>query len=469
MDRVISVPTALRASTSAPSGPLFSELVGYGAATTGGKNGDVYEVDSLSDSGSVGTLRHAIDSQSGPRWIVFDPSLSGNINLSNRLVPDSNCTIDGRGSDITLVGGGSAQLYINHVSNVIVTNLKFINDSEEDDSIGIVGSSGYDKYWIHRCSFGIAGDECIGTFRYYDELTFSWNKFENLKDGPGNYEGKGLLIGGQDVYEFSTGDVYPFLTTALTGGETVIDVSYGQNLDTQIGVGQEIGIELDSGIGHWSIVSAVSDTNNTITIEDAVPASTDAAIGNIVAVSRHKDRNIDPTMSENELRYWPAAGYTPITVGYRTRATVHHNYFSTLQRQPRCRNGIHHVYNNYQADWVFGQSVRAGQASQIYYENCVIDPGTGTKTALDWFTADDPVITRGQCKSVGTHRVVQGTAIINDRINHRPERPMFNPNDDYTYTADTADAALESALINETGWRSPVQVSHPGTTAPWDN
>jgi pectate lyase len=62
----------------------FPQAEGFGAAARGGRGGDVYHVTSLLDNGSVGTLRHGIESApTTGRTIVFD--VGGWITLNSNL------------------------------------------------------------------------------------------------------------------------------------------------------------------------------------------------------------------------------------------------------------------------------------------------------------------------------------------------------------------------------------------------
>ena len=62
--------------------PAFPGAEGFGKYAAGGRGGDVYRVTTLRDGGP-GSLRHAVESATGPRTVVFD--VGGTITLSKRL------------------------------------------------------------------------------------------------------------------------------------------------------------------------------------------------------------------------------------------------------------------------------------------------------------------------------------------------------------------------------------------------
>ncbi len=81
--------------------PAFPGAVGFGAVSVGGRGGDVYHVTSLLDDGSPGTLRHGVETATGPRTIVFD--VGGTIELGSVLTITADAmTIAGQ----TAPGGG---------------------------------------------------------------------------------------------------------------------------------------------------------------------------------------------------------------------------------------------------------------------------------------------------------------------------------------------------------------------------
>ncbi len=109
--------------------PAFPSAVGQGAASVGGRGGDVYHVTNLLDYDSdhgepkiEGSLRHAIRSATGPRTIVFD--VGGAIQLHGRLdIRKSKLTIAGQ----TAPGGITVWGYpvdVANVSDVIIRHLR---------------------------------------------------------------------------------------------------------------------------------------------------------------------------------------------------------------------------------------------------------------------------------------------------------------------------------------------------------
>jgi pectate lyase len=162
------------AQTGSSADPLWSQLEGFGKATTGGKDGVVYKVTTLQDNAYgkpliAGSLRYGI-AMSDPKkklWIVFDNKFKDGVShglwLQQRLYLRSDLTLDGRGADIvfkTTVDWNLYELFqtkdmsrpacrpkgtlssdnmrkakfgtmlaINGVKNVIVTNFSFRRDN----------------------------------------------------------------------------------------------------------------------------------------------------------------------------------------------------------------------------------------------------------------------------------------------------------------------------------------------------
>ena len=141
--------------------PAFPGAEGGGMYATGGRNGSVYHVTNLNDSGA-GSFRDAVSSSN--RIIVFD--VGGTINLKSDIDCKGNITIAGQtapgGNGITLRGGKIGM----GGDNIIV---RFIssrpgekgNGSGDYDAWG--GSKGSNSI-IDHCSIGWANDEQFGLY-----------------------------------------------------------------------------------------------------------------------------------------------------------------------------------------------------------------------------------------------------------------------------------------------------------------
>ncbi|VFQ77764.1 unnamed protein product, partial [Cuscuta campestris] len=85
--------------------------IGFGQGAMGGKGGKIYVVTDSSDEDTVepraGTLRHAVI-QAEPLWIVFGGDMT--IRLKHELIFNSYKTVDGRGAEVRITGGGCITL-----------------------------------------------------------------------------------------------------------------------------------------------------------------------------------------------------------------------------------------------------------------------------------------------------------------------------------------------------------------------
>lgn len=162
--------------------------LGFGAGTTGGKDGPIYIVTDSSDDNMEepknGTLRHAVI-QDGPLWIIFGYSMT--ITLQHELLVTGDKTIDGRGAYVKIAGGSG--ITVQFVKNVIISNLKIkqikatsggiIRDStthkglrtfDEGDGITVFGSS---NVWIDHCSMSKCEDGIIDAVKGSTAVTIS--------------------------------------------------------------------------------------------------------------------------------------------------------------------------------------------------------------------------------------------------------------------------------------------------------
>lgn len=160
-----------------PHEALLGELVGFGAGTTGGAGGPVVTVTTLADSGP-GSLREAATAP-GAAWIRF--AVSGEIALASNVPVTSDKTIDGRGADITIRGGG---LFVQGgAGNVIINNLK-LRDSPNDL---IRFFDGGEYMWVHHCDLSNGGD---GAFDATEGVTHVTISYSHLFD-----HDKAMLVG----------------------------------------------------------------------------------------------------------------------------------------------------------------------------------------------------------------------------------------------------------------------------------
>ncbi len=122
----------------------FACAEGFGASATGGRGGDVYHVTKLTDDpsegalryGSQGTLRHGIETATGPRTIVFD--VGGYIKLNDWLhIRNDQITLAGQtapGGGITIIG---YPLGITNASDIIIRYMRFrVGDFNAVDPTG---------------------------------------------------------------------------------------------------------------------------------------------------------------------------------------------------------------------------------------------------------------------------------------------------------------------------------------------
>lgn len=171
-----------------PHEALLSELVGFGATTTGGAGGPLVSVTTLADDGP-GSLREAA-ALSGPAWIRFE--VDGVIELQDNISVSSDKTLDGRGADVTIAGGG---LYVEAgEGNVIVNNLK-LRDAPDDILRFFDGGS---RMWVHHCDLSSGGDGAFDATEGVTEITVSFTHvFDHDKamlTGAGSPEGDGASM-----------------------------------------------------------------------------------------------------------------------------------------------------------------------------------------------------------------------------------------------------------------------------------
>ena len=177
----------------------FPGAVGWGRFATGGRNGSVYHVTNLNDSGT-GSLRDAV-SQSN-RIVVFD--VSGVIRINSRIVFAKNLYVAGQtapGEGITVYGDGVS---FSGADNIICRYMRF--------RMGAVGTKDKD------CA-GVAN----GQNMIFDHCSFSWGQDENFSI---NWDNKGTApqnitlmnsIVGQGLMTHSAGGLMQADNVSLIG------------------------------------------------------------------------------------------------------------------------------------------------------------------------------------------------------------------------------------------------------------
>ncbi|KAI3997154.1 hypothetical protein MKX01_008998 [Papaver californicum] len=186
--------------------------IGFGRTALGGKGGQYYLVSDSSDHDAInpkpGTLRHAVI-QVEPLWIIFSADMR--IKLKEELIVSSFKTIDGRGFNVHITGGGCITLQ--SVTNVIIHNIHIhhcvpsgnaqVRDSpthygyrgkSDGDGISIMGGR---KIWIDHCSLSYCTDGLIDAIVGSTAITISNNFF--------SHHDEVMLMGHNDNYLADSG------------------------------------------------------------------------------------------------------------------------------------------------------------------------------------------------------------------------------------------------------------------------
>ncbi|KAF5177790.1 Pectate lyase [Thalictrum thalictroides] len=181
--------------------------IGFGQNALGGKGGRIYVVTDSSDNDPVnpppGTLRHAVI-QTEPLWIIFSANML--IKLNEELIVNSFKTIDGRGVNVHIVGGGCITLQF--VTNIIIHNIHIhhcvpsgnanVRSSPthygyrtRSDGDGISIYTGR-KIWIDHCSLSYCKDGLIDAIMGSTGITISNSYF--------SHHNEVMLLGHNDNY-----------------------------------------------------------------------------------------------------------------------------------------------------------------------------------------------------------------------------------------------------------------------------
>lgn len=183
----VEVPSSTDAGGTANESPVleanageqlaFEGAEGLGRFAKGGRGGDVYHVTNLEDGGE-GSLRHGIESMTGPRTIVFD--ISGTIFLDSRLtVEKPYLTIAGQTAPGDGIAIANHTFQIHNTHDIIV---RYIRVRAGDLDIASSSPDTHDTLairWSHdvildHVSMSWSIDETLATYES-ENVTIQWS------------------------------------------------------------------------------------------------------------------------------------------------------------------------------------------------------------------------------------------------------------------------------------------------------
>ena len=149
----------------------FPGAEGFGKYTQGGRGGAVYEVTSLADDGSPGTLRYAVN-QSGPRTVVF--KVSGTIDLTSDLtIANPHLTIAGQ----TAPGDGIClkrySLMFDGAQDIIIRYIRVRFGDETKLAQDAVGGRGAKNIILDHVSASWSIDETVSVYGC-ENISIQW-------------------------------------------------------------------------------------------------------------------------------------------------------------------------------------------------------------------------------------------------------------------------------------------------------
>ncbi|OBW39930.1 hypothetical protein AB670_03729 [Chryseobacterium sp. MOF25P] len=166
-----SIFTMLMLSVSAQDKTLsFPGAEGFGRYTTGGRGGKVLFVTKLTDDGSEGTLRYALE-QKGQRYIVF--KTAGTIYLGSPLkIKEGNVTIAGQTAPSDGITIANYETFV-AADNVIIRFLRFRMGDQKKFEGDALGARFIKDLIVDHCSMSWSTDETVSIY-VNENTTLQW-------------------------------------------------------------------------------------------------------------------------------------------------------------------------------------------------------------------------------------------------------------------------------------------------------